>query len=86
MLRLGGEFSSVEFLDGGLVRAGAAMRVPQLVVACADRGLTGLEPIVGVPGTVGGALAMNAGHCRIRPAMDDVQDRSALAAALEPAP
>jgi UDP-N-acetylmuramate dehydrogenase len=61
VLRLAGEFSSVSFLDGGLVRAGAAMRVPQLVVACADQGLSGLEPIVGVPGTVGGALAMNAG-------------------------
>ncbi|HXT01610.1 MAG TPA: UDP-N-acetylmuramate dehydrogenase [Elusimicrobiota bacterium] len=60
-LRLAGEFTRVEFLDGGLVRAGAAVRVPQLVVACAERGLAGLEPIVGVPGSVGGALAMNAG-------------------------
>ncbi len=61
VLRLGGEFSSVDFPGGGRVRAGAAMRVPQLVVACAEQGLSGLEPIVGVPGTVGGALAMNAG-------------------------
>jgi UDP-N-acetylmuramate dehydrogenase len=61
VLRLSGEFSSVEFLDGGLVRAGAAVRAPQLVVACAERGLSGLEPLVGVPGSVGGALAMNAG-------------------------
>jgi UDP-N-acetylmuramate dehydrogenase len=61
VLRLAGEFSSVDFLAGGLVRSGAAVRVPQLVVACAERGLAGLEPIVGVPGTVGGALAMNAG-------------------------
>jgi UDP-N-acetylmuramate dehydrogenase len=61
VLRLGGEFSDIDFLGEGRVRAGAAMRVPQLVVACADQGLSGLEPIVGVPGTVGGALAMNAG-------------------------
>ena len=61
VLRLGGAFAGAEFLDGGRVRAGAAMRVPQLVVACAERGLSGLEPVVGVPGTVGGALAMNAG-------------------------
>jgi UDP-N-acetylmuramate dehydrogenase len=61
VLRLAGEFSSVDFLEGSRVRSGAAVRVPQLVVACAERGLTGLEPIVGVPGTVGGALAMNAG-------------------------
>jgi len=31
------------------------------VVACAEKGLSGLEPIVGVPGSVGGAVAMNAG-------------------------
>lgn len=61
VLRLAGEFSSVEFLGEGRVRAGSAVRVPQLVVACAEQGLSGLEPIVGVPGTVGGALAMNAG-------------------------
>lgn len=61
VLRLAGEFSSVDFLDGSRVRAGAAVRVPQLVVACAEHGLSGLEPIVGVPGSVGGALAMNAG-------------------------
>jgi UDP-N-acetylmuramate dehydrogenase len=61
VLRLGAEFSFVEFLDGSRARASAALRVPQLVVACAERGLSGLEPIVGVPGSVGGALAMNAG-------------------------
>lgn len=61
VLRLAGEFERIDFLEGGRVRAGAAVRVPQLVVACAQQGLSGLEPIVGVPGTLGGALAMNAG-------------------------
>jgi UDP-N-acetylmuramate dehydrogenase len=61
ILRLAGEFDRVEFLDDRMVRCGASVRVPQLVVACAEKGLAGLEPIVGVPGTVGGALAMNAG-------------------------
>ena len=61
VLRLAGGFEDVEFLAGGKVRAGASVRVPQLVVACAQKGLAGLEPIVGVPGTVGGAVAMNAG-------------------------
>ena len=74
-LRLAGEFARVEFLDGGLVRAGAAVRVPQLVVACAERGLSGLEPIVGVPGSVGGALAMNAGtrDGEIGPLVEEVE-------------
>ncbi len=61
VLRLTGEFEKVSFPGGDRARAGAAVRVPQLVVACAEKGLSGLEPIVGVPGTVGGALAMNAG-------------------------
>jgi len=61
VLALGGDFEKVEFPGPDLVRAGAAVRVPQLVVSCAERSLTGLEPIVGVPGAVGGALVMNAG-------------------------
>jgi|CXWL01.1.fsa_nt_gi UDP-N-acetylmuramate dehydrogenase len=60
-LALAGDFETVEFPGPNLVRAGAAVRVPQLVVACAEKGLSGLEPIVGVPGAVGGALVMNAG-------------------------
>ncbi|MEK7383030.1 MAG: UDP-N-acetylmuramate dehydrogenase [Elusimicrobiota bacterium] len=61
VLRLAGGFDQVEFLGDGKVRAGASVRVPQLVVSCAQMGLSGLEPLVGVPGTVGGAVAMNAG-------------------------
>jgi UDP-N-acetylmuramate dehydrogenase len=61
VLRLRGDFERIEFLNGGVVRAGAAVRVPQLVTAAAERGLSGDEPLVGVPGTVGGALVMNAG-------------------------
>lgn len=61
VVRLVGEFESISFPGEDRVHAGAAVRVPQLVLACAEKGLSGLEPIVGVPGTVGGALAMNAG-------------------------
>ncbi|MBI3551480.1 MAG: UDP-N-acetylmuramate dehydrogenase [Elusimicrobia bacterium] len=59
--RLRGEFEGIEFLDGERVRAGAAVRVPQFVTACAEMGLCGDEPLVGIPGTIGGALVMNAG-------------------------
>lgn len=59
--RLRGDFEKVEFLESGLVRAGCGVRVPQLVSLCAEKGLAGGEPLVGVPGTVGGALVMNAG-------------------------
>ena len=44
-----------------LIRAGAGMRVPRLLAWCAAHDLAGLEGLVGVPGRLGGAVAMNAG-------------------------
>lgn len=75
VVALSGDFERVEFLDGGRVRAGAAVRAPNLVVLCAERGLAGLEPLVGVPGTVGGAIAMNAGtrDGEIGPLVEEVE-------------
>ena len=61
VFRLRGDFETVDFLAGRQVRAGAGVRLPQLVALCAERGLAGIEPLAGVPGTVGGALLMNAG-------------------------
>lgn len=43
------------------VHAGAGASLAKLVAYCADAGLTGLEFASGIPGTVGGAVAMNAG-------------------------
>ena len=44
-----------------LVRAGGALELPVLARRTVDAGLRGLEWAVGVPGSVGGALKMNAG-------------------------
>jgi len=44
-----------------LVRAGAGLRLPRLLGFCQHAGLTGLEGLTGVPGSVGGGVAMNAG-------------------------
>ena len=52
----------VEVRDGTVVvRAGASVALPVLARRCSDQGLVGLEWAVGVPGSVGGAVRMNAG-------------------------
>lgn len=48
-------------VDGLVVRAGAGEMLPALARTAADHGLGGLEFACGIPGTVGGALRMNAG-------------------------
>lgn len=47
--------------DGGRVRAGGADPLPVVAVTAADAGLGGFAWAAGVPGTVGGAVRMNAG-------------------------
>jgi UDP-N-acetylmuramate dehydrogenase len=60
-LHLAGDFAAVDVLDGARVRAGGAVALPVLARRTAAAGLTGFEWAVGVPGTVGGAVRMNAG-------------------------
>ena len=43
------------------MRAAAGADLPRLVRQCIRAGLSGLEPLVGIPGTVGGGVRMNAG-------------------------
>jgi UDP-N-acetylmuramate dehydrogenase len=43
------------------VEAGAGLGLTKLSSVCADRGFSGLEFAMGIPGTVGGAVVMNAG-------------------------
>jgi UDP-N-acetylmuramate dehydrogenase len=60
MVRLAPNFSEIRWLEeGALVGAGA--RLGRLVEEAAEAGLSGLESTVGIPGTLGGALATNAG-------------------------
>ena len=51
----------IEEPGGRLVRAGAGVPCAKLARYCARSGLGGGEFLAGIPGTVGGALAMNAG-------------------------
>lgn len=48
-------------IDGGSVTAGSAVALPVLARRTVAAGLTGFEWAVGVPGSVGGAVRMNAG-------------------------
>jgi UDP-N-acetylmuramate dehydrogenase len=47
--------------DAAVVRAGAAVPLPVVARRSAAQGVTGLEFFVGIPGSVGGAVRMNAG-------------------------
>jgi UDP-N-acetylenolpyruvoylglucosamine reductase len=59
VLKLDGELSSVE-REGTHVLCGAGARLPSATAKVARWGLTGLEFGINIPGTVGGAVRMNA--------------------------
>lgn len=58
--RLSGEFDSVS-VSGTTISAGAAISLAKLSKAAQREGLSGLEFASGIPGTLGGAVYMNAG-------------------------
>lgn len=61
VVRAGEALSEAELLPGGRVRAGAGIQLAKLAVFAADAGLSGLEFAHGIPGSLGGAVFMNAG-------------------------
>jgi UDP-N-acetylmuramate dehydrogenase len=68
VVRLGPEFAELDLPEAGpagpaetAVRAGGALALPVLARRVADAGWSGLAWAVGVPGSVGGAVRMNAG-------------------------
>jgi UDP-N-acetylmuramate dehydrogenase len=63
--------------EGTRVRAGAAALDAHVARAAADAGIAGLEFLRGVPGTIGGALKMNAG-CYGREIADIFVEATAL--------
>ncbi len=65
VIRLKGKFETIRLIgkkkNATYLHAGAGVSLPRLVARTAKRGLSGLEPLAGIPGTVGGAIVMNAG-------------------------
>lgn len=60
VIRLGREFAEIK-TEGTRVEAGALALDGNVAQAAAKAGITGLEFFSGIPGTIGGALRMNAG-------------------------
>ncbi len=54
------EFSKIEFADEQAT-AWAGAELSRLVLTCVEKGLSGLEALTGIPGSIGGAVRMNAG-------------------------
>lgn len=69
VIKLGGGLRGLE-ITGQTVTAEAGVPLPLLARKAAEHGLSGLEFAAGIPGTVGGAVVMNAGAYESR--MSDV--------------
>jgi len=61
VIHLAGSLNQRLRVDPERVELGAGLACAQAARFCASEGLTGAEFLAGIPGTVGGALAMNAG-------------------------
>ncbi len=61
VIKLGSQFSVADVQPGGRIVAGGATPLPKLARAAAVAGRSGLSFYVGIPGSVGGAVRMNAG-------------------------
>ncbi len=61
VLRLAGAAFTNVALEGRRLKAGCGATLSAVIAKAAHAGLTGLEPLVGLPGTIGGALLLNAG-------------------------
>jgi len=54
------QFAGIQF-SGENLTAWAGAELSKLVLTCVEKGLSGIEALTGVPGSIGGAVKMNAG-------------------------
>jgi UDP-N-acetylmuramate dehydrogenase len=60
VIKIANTISHVDRLKNGILRCGAGALLPEVCKEAAQKGLSGLEFASGIPGTVGGAVTMNA--------------------------
>ncbi len=77
VVRMGGPLARIE-IEGSLLIAGAGALDQKVAQVAARAGLAGLEFLIGIPGTIGGAVRMNAGAFG-----GETKDRLAWAEALD---
>ncbi len=61
VVHMAGDYAAITVVDETIVIAGAAAKLPVVARTTVGYGLTGFEWAVGVPGSIGGAVRMNAG-------------------------
>ncbi len=61
VIRLDGDFNRIKLIDNKTIYCGAGVSMARLCNFACEQGLSGLEFAWGIPGSVGGAVYMNAG-------------------------
>ncbi len=61
VIKLDGDFKKIELIDNETIYCGAGLNLSKLCYFALQHSLSGLEFAWGIPGTVGGAVYMNAG-------------------------
>ncbi|MDF0607461.1 UDP-N-acetylmuramate dehydrogenase [Wolbachia endosymbiont of Onchocerca gibsoni] len=60
-VKLGQEFGHIKYIGNNSIVAGGAVLLSDLAYFAGEQQISGLEFLVGIPGTVGGGIEMNAG-------------------------
>jgi UDP-N-acetylmuramate dehydrogenase len=61
VVKLGRNFTNMEILENNKLRVGSGCLNYNLAQFCYNNGIEGFEFLIGIPGTIGGGIAMNAG-------------------------
>jgi UDP-N-acetylmuramate dehydrogenase len=61
VIKLGRGFNYIDIIEPGKIKVGAAVLNFNFVQFCLTNSIRGFEFMVGIPGTIGGGIAMNAG-------------------------